>query len=100
MTQARGSEPRRTRIGRQEKDGRPKETIGPETSARGQPAPVRDEGSLPKMVAVRPLKELVLSRFPENHPLRHVILAEKDFIMAEEFLAKMEVWAVLVSRRT
>jgi hypothetical protein len=45
------------------------------------------------------LKDLVLARFPEDHPLRAVILAEKDVLTPVEFLAKMEVWVVLLNRR-
>ncbi len=48
---------------------------------------------------MRRLKELVLARFPEDHPLRQVILAEKDLLTQSEFLAKMEVWAVLLIHR-
>lgn len=50
-------------------------------------------------LSIRPLKDLVLSEFPEDHPLREVILAEKDFLEAAEFLSKMEVWSVLLNRR-
>lgn len=52
-----------------------------------------------RSVRIRPLKEWVLARFPEDHPLREVILAEKDVLTAAEFLAKMEVWTVLLNRR-
>ncbi len=52
-----------------------------------------------RLLPVRTLKELVLSRFPEGHPLRDVILAEKDHLTPQEFLAKMEVWGVLLKWR-
>jgi hypothetical protein len=50
-------------------------------------------------LSIRGLKDLVLSQFPEDHPLREVILAERDRVTPVEFLAKMEVWVVLLSRR-
>jgi hypothetical protein len=50
-------------------------------------------------LSIRDLKDLVLARFPEDHPLRAVILAEKDVLTPAELLAKMEVWAVLLNRR-
>ncbi len=53
------------------------------------------EGSL----SMRGLKDLVLAQFPEGHPLREVILAEKDRLTPAEFLAKMPVWFVLLSCR-
>ncbi len=52
-----------------------------------------------RLLPVGSLKELVLSRFPEGHPLREVILAEKDHLTPQEFLAKMEVWGVLLRWR-
>lgn len=50
-------------------------------------------------VSIRSLKDLVLSQFPGNHPLREVILAERDVLTPFEFLAKMDVWFVLLNRR-
>ena len=50
-------------------------------------------------VSIRGLKDFVLARFPEDHPLRAVILAEKDVLTPAELLPKMEVWAVLLNRR-
>jgi len=49
-------------------------------------------------VSIRGLKQLVLSRCTEDDPLRAVILAEKDILRPAEFLAKMEVWCVLLNR--
>lgn len=49
-------------------------------------------------IGIRPLKDLVVSAFPESHPLRTVILAEKDALAPLEFLAKMDVWFVLLNR--
>ena len=50
-------------------------------------------------IGIRSLKHLVVSAFPEDHPLRTVILAEKDDLPSSEFLAKMDVWLVLLNRR-
>ena len=52
-----------------------------------------------RLVSTERLKQLVLARFPETHPLREVILAERDVLTFEELLAKMEVWLVLLNRR-
>ena len=41
---------------------------------------------------MRGFKDLAVSRIPQDHPLREVILAEKDEIEVEEFLLKLEVW--------
>ncbi len=49
-----------------------------------------------RLLPVGSLKELVLSRFPEGHPLRDVILSEKDHLTPQEFLSKMDIWAVLL----
>ncbi len=65
-------------------------------------AVAREEGVADNPMRLLPmgsLKELVLSRFPEGHPLRDVILAEKDHLTTQEFLAKMEVWGVLLRWR-
>jgi hypothetical protein len=50
-------------------------------------------------LSIRALKEFVFAQFPEGHPLREVVLAERDRLTPAEFLAKMEVWIVLLSRR-
>lgn len=52
-----------------------------------------------RTLEMRPLKDLVLTRFPEDHPLREVILAEKDLLTPSEFVVKMEIWAVLLNRK-
>src|SRR2546425_13177277 len=44
-----------------------------------------------RFVATEGLKQLVLAQLPEGHPLREVILAERDVLSSEEFLAKMPV---------
>ncbi len=53
-----------------------------------------------RLVSTEGLKQLVLERFPEDHPLREVILAERDVLTSDEFLAKLPVWLVLLNRRT
>ncbi len=53
-----------------------------------------------RLVSTEGLKQLVLARFPEDHPLREVILAERDVLTSEELLAKMPVWLVLLNRKT
>ncbi len=62
------------------------------------PSPAREDG-IPRSVHTEGLKELVRSRFPVDHPLRDAILAEKDVVTPEELLSKLEVWAILLSRR-
>ncbi len=57
-------------------------------------------GRAHRLVSTEGLKQMVLARFPEDHPLRQVILAERDVLTSEEFLAKMPVWLVLLNRRT
>jgi len=52
-----------------------------------------------RFVSIEGLKQLVLARFPETHPLREVILAEKDVLTFDELLAKMPVWLVLLNRK-
>jgi hypothetical protein len=63
--------------------------------------PTEDVPALPgeKVLSIRSLKDLAIALFPEDHPLREVILAEKDVLTPVEFLAKMEVWTVLLNRR-
>jgi|GEM_PF-3799093 len=43
-------------------------------------------------VDIKPLKSLILKRFPPNHPLRFVLLAERDVLETGDFLAKLETW--------
>lgn len=44
------------------------------------------------------IKAFVSSHFPPGHPLREVILAEKENLEPEEFLAKMETWLILLNQ--
>jgi len=75
---------------------------GPEPSAdhelAGASRRPRERG-LAVEVRIEDLKEFVRARFPADYPLREVLQAEKDVLGPEEFLAKMEVWAVLLNRR-
>jgi hypothetical protein len=50
-------------------------------------------------VDIRPLKDFALVMLPEDHPLRTVLLAERDLLNPREFLAKMETWVILFNRR-
>ncbi len=71
--------------------GVPRDTVLiPLASSRGPPSG--------EALSIRSLKEFVTARLPEDHPLRAVIVAERDALTPAEFLAKMEVWAVLLSR--
>ena len=47
-------------------------------------------------IDIRPLKAFVSEKFPKNWPLREALLAERDVLDAEEFLAKMETWLNLL----
>ena len=61
-----------------------------------------DERPAPPQIAsvsTRRLKEFVLNRFADHHPLRQVILAERDALTVAEFLAKLETWLVLLNGR-
>jgi len=50
-------------------------------------------------VSTRRLKEFVLNQFADDHPLRQVILAERDSLTIAEFLAKLATWLVLLNGR-
>jgi hypothetical protein len=54
----------------------------------------------PYVVSLRPLKDFALRELPETHPLRSVILAEKDELGANEFSLKLETWNVLLSLKS
>lgn len=71
----------------------------PRARAQGERSRPRD-GLIPlNLVSIRPLKDLVMARFPEDHLLRAVLLAERDFLSPAEFLAKLETWSVLLNRK-
>ena len=48
------------------------------------------------MVDIRSLKSLVSKEFSKDSPLREVLLAERDSLETEEFLAKLEIWLTLL----
>ena len=50
-------------------------------------------------VNVRPLKAFASTRLPRDCPLRQVLVAERDTLNANEFLAKMETWLKLLRLR-
>ena len=47
-------------------------------------------------IDIRPLKAFVSEKFPKDSPLREALLAERDVLSAQEFLAKMETWLNLL----
>ena len=49
-----------------------------------------------RMLPMRKLKELALTEIPKGHPLRDVLLDEKDYLTVDEYLTKMEVWLMLI----
>lgn len=49
-----------------------------------------------KTVSLRRLKQVVLAQLPDDHPLRAVLLAERDVLTTEEFLAKLPIWLILL----
>lgn len=63
----------------------------PSSNTRGEPPP--------DAVAFGAVREFARARLPPGHPLRDVLLAEADVLTPEEFLVKLEVWCVLVSRK-
>lgn len=51
-----------------------------------------------RMINTRQLKKLALEQLPEGSALRYVILAEKDELSGEEFMAKLDIWMMLLNR--
>jgi hypothetical protein len=47
-------------------------------------------------IDIRPLKAFVSEKFPKSSPLRETLIAERDVLDAQEFLAKMETWLNLL----
>jgi hypothetical protein len=47
-------------------------------------------------IDIRSLKALVLEKFPTDSPLRVTLLAERDLLSIEEFLAKLETWLLFL----
>jgi hypothetical protein len=48
-------------------------------------------------VSTKGLRRFVLEKLPKKSVLREVVLSEKEELTAEEFIAKMEVWLVLLN---
>ncbi len=57
-------------------------------------APIKQEDT---KVSTEGLRRFVLEKLPEKSVLREVILSEKEELTPEEFIAKMEVWLVLLN---
>ena len=51
-----------------------------------------------RRVDIRPLKVFAFEKFPKDCAIRDVLLAEHDFLNAEEFAVKMEIWLKLLRR--
>jgi hypothetical protein len=47
------------------------------------------------LLDIRQLKAFV-AKLPRGHPLRELLLLERDWLTASEFLAKAETWMTLV----
>lgn len=58
-------------------------------------APVKQEDA---RISTAGLRHFALEKLPKESVLREVILAEKEKLTPEEFIAKMEVWLVLLDR--
>ena len=51
-----------------------------------------------KVVVIKALKAFALEKFPTDCALRDVLLAERDKLDVNEFLAKMDIWMKLLRR--
>jgi hypothetical protein len=51
-----------------------------------------------ELIPMRMLKELAMTKIPQDHPIRDVFLNEKDFLTEEEFLAKLNIWGTLIKQ--
>lgn len=56
--------------------------------------------SIPRTVSTKGIKDFVSKHLPVQHPLRQVILLEKDKLTPEEVVAKMEIWLVLLNNES
>ena len=50
------------------------------------------------MINMGRLKTFALERLPPDSTLRDVLLAEREELTAEEFLAKLDVWLLLFKK--
>lgn len=49
-------------------------------------------------IKIERLKQFVLEELPTNSALRDILLAEKEELSKEEFLAKMDIWLNLIRK--
>jgi hypothetical protein len=61
-----------------------------------QTSQLTDNCSRIRNINVRALKQFAANNLPDRSPLRTVLLGERDEISPNEFLAKLEVWLVLL----
>ena len=64
----------------------------------GIPGKPSTAGRAGKTVSIARLKELAHSHIPSYHPLRDLLLVEKDTMPMEEYLVKLEIWLRLIRR--
>lgn len=50
------------------------------------------------MIDIRPLKQLCRQELPTGSLLRMSIEAERDYLLPEEYFAKLKVWLVMLDR--
>ncbi|MFQ6060283.1 MAG: hypothetical protein ACE5KV_03160 [Thermoplasmata archaeon] len=75
---------------------RSKEQKATPISNRGQMGAVSSSNP----ISTNGIKTFVSSRFPPGHALRETVLAEREKLEPEEFLAKMETWLILLNQGT
>lgn len=51
-----------------------------------------------RKIDIRRIRRFAQERLPIDSPLRDVLLAEKDELSIQDFLAKMDVWLKLLRR--
>jgi hypothetical protein len=52
------------------------------------------------LIDLRPLKMFVLQKLSSQSIVRTVILCDNDFVNAEEYVAKVKVWLLLLRLET
>lgn len=72
----------------------PKELNATPRPSRGYTRVVR----VSQPISTDGIKALVSSHLPPGHHLREAILAEREKLEPEEFLAKMETWLILLNQ--
>jgi hypothetical protein len=73
---------------------REKTDVG-DTSDLVDAAPIKQEYT---KVSTSGMRSFVLEKLPKESVLREVILSEKEELTPEEFIAKMEIWLVLLNQ--